>query len=540
VGPFLDVVLRGLALCGQAVAVGGVVFALVVWRVGVPRCDPASGRRDDSGARIWRLTALGAAVVAVGQALSLLIVLVSLDAGSGWPIGEVVATPYGHASLVRIVAGLALAAGALAVARRPFTGLRAALVLVAAATLALGSAWVSHAAARVDHRALLLALDALHQLAAAVWIGGLVHLLVTALRGRGADAATIRRFSTLAMGSVIALVIAGVGLTLRYVDSPLALLGTAYGVMVLTKIFLLCGLLALGAANYFVVRRLESGTANFIEGKPSQGSPSPSGKGATRLRRFVEVETGLALTVFFAAASLTSLPPAVDVVTDRASVGEVLTRFTPRWPALTSPRHEELPANDPNAPRTDADRAWSEYNHHISGLFVLAMGLLATAEAAGMRWARHWPLIFLGLGAFMLVRNDPGAWPLGEQGFWAGMREPSVVQHRIYVLVVVLFGVFEWMVRTGRLRAPRWALVFPLVSAAGGGLLLTHSHASLNLKAEFLVEVTHIPLAVLGIFIGWSRWLELRLAGPGHRLPGWLASVALALVGVVLIFYRES
>jgi putative copper resistance protein D len=262
--------------------------------------------------------------------------------------------------------------------------------------------------------------------------------------------------------------------------------------------------------------------------------------GTARLRRFVEVETGLALTVFFAAASLTSLPPAVDVVTDRASVGEVLTRFTPRWPALTSPRHEELPANDPNAPRTDADRAWSEYNHHISGLFVLAMGLLATAEAAGMRWARHWPLIFLGLGAFMLVRNDPGAWPLGEQGFWAGMREPSVVQHRIYVLVVVLFGVFEWMVRTGRLRAPRWALVFPLVSAAGGGLLLTHSHASLNLKAEFLVEVTHIPLAVLGIFIGWSRWLELRLAGPEHRLPGWLASVALALVGLVLIFYRES
>ena len=562
-GPFLDVVLRGLALCGQAVAVGGVVFALVVWRVGVPRCDPASGRPDETGARIWRLAALGAAVVAVGQVLSLLIVLVSLDAGSGWPIGEVVATPYGHASLVRIVAGLALAAGALAVARRPFTGLRAALVLVAAATLALGSAWVSHAAARVDHRALLLALDALHQLAAAVWIGGLVHLLVTALRGRGADAATIRRFSTLAMGSVAALVIAGVGLTLRYVDGPLALIGTAYGVMVLTKVFLLCALLALGAANYFVVRKLELGHPEG-KGEPSEGSPSirlalrkPSDgapraaesseslppmkfSAPSRLRRFVEVETGLALTVFFAAASLTSLPPAVDVVTDRASVGEVLTRFTPRWPALTSPRHEELPANDPNAPRTDADRAWSEYNHHISGLFVLAMGLLATAEAAGMRWARHWPLIFLGLGAFMLVRNDPGAWPLGEQGFWAGMREPSVVQHRIYVLVVVLFGVFEWMVRTGRLRAPRWALVFPLVSAAGGGLLLTHSHASLNLKAEFLVEVTHIPLAVLGIFIGWSRWLELRLAGPEHRLPGWLASVALALVGLVLIFYRES
>jgi len=384
--------------------------------------------------------------------------------------------------------------------------------------------WVSHAAARLDHRGMLLGLDVLHQLAASVWIGGLVHLLVAVLRGGRGDAATIRRFSTLAMVSVLALVVGGVGLTLGYVDGPRALIGTAYGVMVLTKVFLLVGLLALGGANYLVVRRLEGA----------------GGDGMARLRRFVEVETGLALTVFFAAASLTSLPPAVDVVTDRAAFEEVATRFTPRWPALTSPRHEELPADDPNAPRTDADRAWSEYNHHVSGLFVLAMGLLATAEAAGVRWARNWPLVFLGLGGFMLVRNDPGAWPLGSQGFWAGMREPSVVQHRLYVLVVILFGVFEWMVRTGRLRAPRAALVFPLVAAAGGGLLLTHSHASLNLKTEFLTEVTHIPLALLGISIGWSRWLELRLAAPGHRLPGWLASVALALVGVVLIFYRES
>jgi len=55
----------------------------------------------------------------------------------------------------------------------------------------------------------------------------------------------------------------------------------------------------------------------------------------------------------------------------------------------------------------------------------------------------------------------------------------------------------------GRLRSPRCALVFPILCVVGGGLLLTHSHASLNLKAEYLVEVTHAPLGVLALMIGW-------------------------------------
>jgi putative copper resistance protein D len=294
--------------------------------------------------------------------------------------------------------------------------------------------------------------------------------------------------------------------------------------MVLTKAVLLGGLLVLGALNFLTVRRL---------GAAPDRTP--------RLQRFVEVEVGLGITVLFAAASLTSLPPAVDVTTDRATVGEVLTRFTPQWPRVTSPAHAELPADDPNAPRTDADRAWSEYNHHVSGLLVLVMGVLAVLHVSGRApWARHWPLVLLGLAGFMLVRNDPGAWPLGPQGFWASMTEPSVLQHRLFVVLVVVFALFEWAVRTGRVKAPRYALIFPLLCAAGGGLLLTHSHASLNLKTEFLVEVTHAPLGVLGIVIGWARWLELRLARPGDRIPGWVWSSAMAVFGVMLLLYRES
>jgi putative copper resistance protein D len=517
VAGFVDVILRGLALTGQAVAIGGVLFALLILRA----------RPGDVGfVRVWTLVTAGAAVVAVAQAGMLALLAGALDAPAGTLAARLMATQYFRATVARALAAVVLVIAALAVRRAPRVGTWWPLLLGGAMAMVISAAWTSHAAARLDHRASLLVLDALHQVAASAWIGGLLCLMVVAFR-RGpspAPAAIVQRFSTLAIVAVSVLVAAGVGLALSYVDGARALVGTAYGLMVMTKAVLLGGLLVLGAFNNRAVRRLDP------------GEPLTS----VRLRRFVEVEFGIGVTVLFAAASLTSLPPAVDVVADRATPAEVAGQFAPRWPTLASPPHESLPFDDPDAPRTDADRAWSEYNHHISGLFVLLMGLLSLTELAGVSWARHWPLVFLGLAAFMLVRNDPGAWPLGPQGFWAGMAEPSVLQHRVFVLVVIVFGLFEWMVRTGRLTAPRCALLFPLLAAVGGGLLLTHSHASLNLKTEFLMEVTHAPLGVLAVLIGWGRWLQLRLSAPEGRLPGRLAASAMTVIGVLLLLYRES
>ena len=185
------------------------------------------------------------------------------------------------------------------------------------------------------------------------------------------------------------------------------------------------------------------------------------------------------------------------------------------------------------------ERAWSEYNHHWAGLFVLAMGSLAVLERLGLRGGRHWPLALLGLATFLFIRNDPRAWPLGPTGFWESMTLPDVLQHRAFVLLIVAFGVFEWMVRTGRLRPRPWSYVFPLLCAVGGGLLLTHSHAMFSLKDEFLTEVAHAPLGTLGAFAGWARWLEVRLPEAGET-PGWLWRACLVGVGLLLLFYRES
>jgi copper resistance protein D len=512
---FADVVLRGLTLSGQAIAVGGVLFALLILRASSP-----------ASRRVWTLVACGAATVAVTQALSLGVLGAALGGDPSRLIPHLVATAFVKASLAKTVAALVLVVAALRARRRAPTPAWWGLLLVASLTVVLSAAATSHGVARLQHRAFLTGLDAVHQLAAAAWIGGLAHLIAT-VSETGDDrwrAAVLRRFSTLALVAVAVLMVAGIALTLGYVDGVPALVGTAYGVMVLTKVLIFVGLLGLGALNFLAVR-----------GLTRAAGPLP------RVRRLVEVELGLGITVLFAAASLTSLPPAVDVVADRATLTEVAARFTPQWPRLTSPPISALPVDDPYAPRTDADRAWSEYNHHVSGLFVLTMGGLAILHVIGrMGWARHWPLVLLGLAGFMLVRNDPGAWPLGPGGFWASMTEPSVLQHRLFVVLVVGFGIFEWMVRTRRLVGAGYALIFPVLCAVAGGLLLTHSHASLNLKTEFLVEVTHAPLGVLGIAIGWARWLELRLAAPDDRIPSRVWASALALFGVLLLLYREG
>jgi len=313
-------------------------------------------------------------------------------------------------------------------------------------------------------------------------------------------------------------------LTIGYVGDLAAFVGTAYGVMILSKVTLFTVALAFAFANFRMVRR----------------TVGPGG----RLGRYVEVELGLGITVLFAAASLTSLPPSVDVREDRATVAEVAGRFTPVMPRLVSPPVAELnrtaePLMAIQNQRLPIERAWSEYNHHWAGFFVVVMGLGAIAERLGARWARHWPLVFLGLAAFLFVRNDPRAWPLGPTGFWESLTLPDVLQHRFFVVLVVAFGVFEWAVRTGRLPRQPWGYVFPLLCAVGGGLLLTHSHAMFNLKQEFLTEVTHAPIGLLGAFAGWGRWLELRLPeASGHA--GWLWTLCFTAVGAVLLVYREG
>ncbi len=529
---FLNIVLQGLALSGLSTALGGVAFALLVLR---PFKPPSSFGGRALG-RCLTLIALGSLLLAASQALILALQSWALaDETGAVRLGELFATTFAEASLVRIGLGIALAVTAMGLGPEPDSRGAWWAAAIVALLVGLNAAWLSHAMGRLDQRGILMGLEVLHQVAAAVWVGGLIHLVAfSLLRREPADnveaARCLPRFSALALGCVGGLIAAGLSLSFFYVDGLGGLLGTGYGVMILTKVAVLAGMLVLAALNFTAVRRVAR-----------RGGPAPA-----NLWWFVEAEVGLGVVLLLAAAALTSLPPAVDVHADRATLVEVAGRFVPKVPSFTTPPIGDLlataaPITDLMAVRKLEEYRWSEYNHHIAGLFVLAMGLLALVEGLGLcRWARHWPLLFLGLAAFLFVRNDPRAWPLGPAGFWETMALPDVLQHRLALLLIVAFAAFEWAVRAGRLAGRRWAYVFPLLCGAGGALLLTHSHALFNLKAEFLTEVTHAPLGVLGVFIGAGRWLELRLPVPDNRLPGRAWAVGFVLIGLLLVFYREG
>jgi copper resistance protein D len=534
---FLSVLFRGATLTFQSLAIGGIVFLTFVVR----RAKEDSAALRQACLHWIRRSAIALAVMQISYVLANSIIL---RQSADMSLREVAGANFVLAGAIGIVSAFTVIA--LTAARRS-TGYTD-LLLPAAAIIA-SSVMTSHSMARLDYRAPLVAFTALHQAATAAWLGGLPYLLIAIRRAPAPDFARqlSARFSQLALVSVAVLASAGLLLSFAYVGSFKAVYGTSYGAMVATKVLLFGLLLFLGALNFQLVRR---GPASSI---------------LASLKRFGEAEIGIGITVILTAASLTSLPPAADLTHDRVSGTEIFARMSPRSPRFASPSVQELPEGIYAAqkkafesgslstesyvpgqagtrPNTPAEKAWSEYNHHWAGIVVLAMGLLAlVAQAGQVTWARHWPLAFFALSAFLFLRSDPETWPLGPVGFWATLADPEVLLHRFFALLVIALAVFEWRVQTGRVASGRARLIFPVLVAVSGALLLTHSHSLGNLKEEVLAELSHIPLAILAVTAGWSRWLELRLPSENQTRNAMarLWPLCFVLIGVLLLNYRE-
>ena len=245
---FVDVLLRGLLLVLTGVAAGGVIWTLLVLRAST-RAKP-----DEATRLALRATALAAALAAAAQTAVGALVLADLTRPAGGvTLGLYVETGFARAVLARVVLALTVAALAARLATRPGRPSAWVALSVAAVALVTSAASLSHAAARVADRPWLLALDAVHQLMVAAWVGGLAHFTLYAARARRApdprDGVVGRRFSALALTSVVVLIASGVGLTVKYVGEPAAMVGTAYGVMVLSKVVLLLAILGVAAVN---------------------------------------------------------------------------------------------------------------------------------------------------------------------------------------------------------------------------------------------------------------------------------------------------
>jgi copper resistance protein D len=523
--------LRAAGLVGHAVALGSAVFALVV----LSR-EPAQ-RPARALEHALALTGIGAFVVVFAQAglLAALAQALVVD-DARWPMGALLGSTVGAAGLARIAVALVTAAAVVALRQAPASSVRRALLLGSSVLLAGTGALASHAMGRMDGQASLLLVTALHQVAVGVWVGGLVCAAMIALRADSSATAWLRPFSTVALAAVAGIAVTGLALSLAYVGNADAAIGTSYGAMVLTKIVLFAALLAMGALNH----RALHGRLTLAPWR----TPRAADDGPALVRRRLEVEAGLAVVTVLLAASIGSAPPAADIGNQRATWSEIrAVVFTPKWPRLSSPTLAELAAasdlGDPNAPRTAEITAWSEFGHNVAGLFVVAMGILATLERLGVRWARHWPLLITVLAGFVAFSVDPEGWQTGTVGFWEHFLSPEVVQHRILLILTALFGFAEWRVRNGHHPNSRWNYVFPLVAIWSGILLLAHAHELSDSKSAFFMELSHLAMGLVSLLVGWSRWLELRLPSAARALPGRIWAPALAVFGLLLVLYRE-
>jgi copper transport protein len=134
---------------------------------------------------------------------------------------------------------------------------RAVVTAVACALgLALAATWSAAAHASVGAGAwLAMAMDTAHVAAMAVWLGGLLALALSVRSVAVAPEPVLPRFSRLAISCVTVVVGTGIYATWREVGTLPALVHTAYGWLLVTKVLIVIALLGIAGLSRAWVRR---------------------------------------------------------------------------------------------------------------------------------------------------------------------------------------------------------------------------------------------------------------------------------------------
>lgn len=318
------------ALVADAVGGGsdGVVTALgglnrwggyvgVILLLGIPAFVVLCRRDGARDPMLRNLTVAGGVLVAA-TALVSLPVQGARTSGSGLfggfdAVDTVLDTTYGEAAAARVV----LVAVLLAALRLAVTTSRALFVAGPVGVAVLVTFAQSGHPAVGEYPWLTMAVDVVHFGAVAVWLGGLVVLATRLLPRPPADcAATLARWSPVAMASVATLAATGSIQAWRELRSLDAFFDTAYGRWILVKI---AGLVFLLALAEFGRRRVQAmsgsrplmsaslGAALAVEHRPPDD--------VHQLRRSVGLELALAAAVLAATSALVVTTPGTGQAT---------------------------------------------------------------------------------------------------------------------------------------------------------------------------------------------------------------------------------
>ncbi len=319
----LTIAVRFVHLGALTLLIGAFAFLLLVGRPAFRRADVSRAPDFERFDRLLLALAEWSLLVAFASALAWLGLQAAV--ASGRPLGQALTletvgsiltgTHFGRVWEVRLALTALLAWFLFFREReqdeRDWTAVRLEGVLLAGG-LAAAVAWAGHAAAtegsaRLTH----LAADAVHLLAAGVWLGGLCPLAVLLAWARRspdpswtavAQEAT-RRFSLLGLASVPVLTLTGTVNGWILVGGIPPLLGTPYGRLLLVKLGLLLPLVGIAAWN-------------LLRLKPALLAP-PDGVGGgsriailRRLTRTAVAEASLGAAVLVVVGALGVTPPA--------------------------------------------------------------------------------------------------------------------------------------------------------------------------------------------------------------------------------------
>ncbi|MFE6334082.1 copper resistance CopC/CopD family protein [Streptomyces sp. NPDC057806] len=326
---------RYLSYAGFVVMVGGGAFVLACWQRG-------------AGVRAVQRLVVSGWLTLTAATLALLLMRGSYT-GSGKVgdifdlnlLGDVLQTKTGAALVSRL---LLLAAAALFIAvlfgaydkredeeKRDLTFGLAVGGTVVAAGLAASWAMSEHASTGLQP-GIAMPVDVVHLLAVAAWLGGLTALLTALYRSpeTPVDGTAVRRFSALAFGSVVTLVVTGVYQSWRQLGSWSAFTETRYGQLLLVKI----GLVALLVGVAWISRRW---TARLAETVSAQAAPRKE-KAAARTSPSKE-------------KAAVKTPPSKEKATVKASAGgdpERAAQLARQRAAMDTARQKRLRDADPD------------------------------------------------------------------------------------------------------------------------------------------------------------------------------------------------
>ncbi len=190
--------------------------------------------------------------------------------------------------------------------------------------------------------------------------------------------------------------------------------------------------------------------------------------------------------------------------------------------------------------------AYSEFNHHFAGVFILLIGLSEIRHALGwpaLVWTRFLlPGAFTVGGVFLLIWSDHDSWPIGSltfaQTFFGD--DPEIIQHKIYGILACAVGTIECLRRLGWFAHAAWTVPLPLFAIVGGVMLFNHSHG--DHSAGYKIALHHAIMGTMAITAGSSKLLSgwrgrERLSERSYWDLMWACLVV--LIGLQLLIYSE-